>query len=157
MSFTSILTLIGLVGLSLATGALGSLVTLDQIPTWYATIAKPSWTPPNWVFGPIWTTLYVLMGVAAFLVAQSKRTIGKVVALWVFMAHLVVNLLWSIAFFGLHELGLATGVIVLLIAMIVLLMRLYVPHSRVAVLLMVPYLLWTLYATSLTIGVWVLN
>lgn len=157
MSFTSILTLIGMVGLSLAIGALGSLVTLDQIPTWYATITKPSWTPPNWVFGPVWTTLYVLMGVAAFLVAQSKRKIGKVVALWVFVAHLVVNLLWSVAFFGLHELGLATGVIALLIAMIVLLMRLYVPYSRAAVLLMVPYLLWTLYAASLTVGVWVLN
>lgn len=157
MNLLSFASLAGFVLVSLAAGAIGSFFTMDQIPTWYASINKPSWTPPNEVFGPVWTALYVLMGVAAFLVCRSRRVVGRAIAIWVFLAHLIVNVLWSVTFFGLKELGLATFVIVVLIAMIALLMRLYWSHSRTATWLMVPYLLWVLYATSLTIGVWVLN
>lgn len=157
MNLLSFASLAGFVLVSLAAGAIGSFFTMDQIPTWYASINKPSWTPPNEVFGPVWTVLYVLMGVAAFLVSRSRRVVGRAIAIWVFLAHLIVNVLWSVTFFGLKELGLATFVIVVLIAMIALLMRLYWSHSRTATWLMVPYLLWVLYATSLTIGVWVLN
>lgn len=156
MKAGSILALAGFVLVSLAAGFFGSFFTMDQITTWYATLTKPSWTPPNWVFGPVWTTLYVLMGVAAYLVSRSKK-LGKTLVLWLFFAHLIVNALWSIVFFGLHELELALGIIVLLWALIVLLMRLYWRYSRVATYLMIPYLLWVSYATTLNLGIIFLN
>jgi len=152
----SILALAGFVLVSLAAGFFGSFFTMDQIGTWYATLTKPSWTPPNWVFGPVWTTLYILMGVAAFLVSRSKK-LGKTLVLWLFFAHLIVNTLWSIVFFGLHELELALAIIVLLLALIVLLMRLYWRYARVATYLMIPYLLWVSYATTLNLGIIFLN
>lgn len=144
------------VGVSLAAGFAGSFFTLDSIPGWYATLNRPSWTPPNWVFGPVWTTLYVLMGVSAFLVSRSKK-LGKYLALWLFLAHLLVNLFWSIAFFGMHELLLAMIVILVLFGLIVALMRMYRAHSRLAVYLMAPYLLWVLYASTLNLGFLILN
>jgi len=141
---------------SLLAGFFGSLFTMDQIGSWYATLTKPSWTPPNWVFGPVWTTLYVLMGVAAYLVSRSKK-LGKSLVLWLFFAHLIVNALWSIVFFRLHELLLAFLIIVLLWALIVILMRLYWRYSRVATYLMIPYLLWVSYASTLNLGILFLN
>lgn len=156
MKAGSLLALAGFVLVSLAAGFLGSFFTMDQITTWYATLTKPSWTPPNWVFGPVWTTLYALMGVAAYLVSRSKK-LGKTLVLWLFFAHLIVNALWSIVFFGLHELELALGIIVLLWALIVLLMRLYWRYSHVATYLMIPYLLWVSYATTLNLGIIFLN
>lgn len=152
----SLLALAGFVLASLAAGFFGSFFTMDQITTWYAALTKPSWTPPNWVFGPVWTTLYVLMGVAAYLVSRSKK-LGKTLVLWLFFAHLIVNALWSIVFFGLHELELAFGIIVLLWALIALLMRLYWRYARVATYLMIPYLLWVSYATTLNLGFIFLN
>lgn len=156
MKAGSLLSLAAFVLASLAAGFFGSFFTMDQIDTWYASLNRPSWTPPNWVFGPVWTTLYVLMGTAAYLVSRSKK-LGKTLVLWLFFAHLIVNALWSIVFFGLHELELAFGIIVLLWALIALLMRLYWRHSRLATYLMVPYLLWVSYASSLNLGIIFLN
>lgn len=144
------------VGISLMAGFLGSFATMDSVNTWYLTLVRPSWTPPSFVFGPVWTTLYVLMGTAAFLVSRSKK-LGKYPVLWLFLAHLLVNTFWSIAFFGMHELLLSVIVILILLGLIVLLMRLFWRHSHTATWLMVPYLLWVTYATSLTIGFAVLN
>lgn len=142
--------------LSLAAGFIGSVFTMDQVNTWYATLNQPSWTPPNWVFGPVWTTLYVLMGTAAYLVSRSPK-LGKYPVLWLFVAHLVVNTLWSIVFFTLHELLLAAIIIGLLWLLIVLLMRLYWRHSHLATYLMIPYLLWVSYASTLNLGILFLN
>lgn len=152
----SILSFIGFVGISLFAGFVGSFSTMESITTWYPTLVHPSWTPPNWVFGPVWTILYVLMGTSAFLVSRSRR-VGKYLALWLFIAHLFVNAFWTIAFFGMHELLLAVIVIIILLGLIVALMRMYWQHSRTATYLMVPYLLWVLYATSLSLGFLVLN
>ena len=156
MRIGSFLALAFFVLASLSAGFIGSAFTMDSVNGWYATLARPSWTPPNWVFGPVWTTLYVLMGTAAFLVWRSKR-LGKSLVLWLFLAHLLVNAFWSIAFFGMHELLLPVLVILLLLALIVLLMRLFWQYSHAATYLMVPYLLWTLYATTLSIGFLALN
>ena len=105
------------IALSLAAGAIGSVFTIDQINSWYASLVKPSWTPPGAVFGPIWNILYVLMGSAAALV-WTKGKFGRFFAIWVFVAHLVVNALWSIVFFALHEVLLALLIIALLWVMI---------------------------------------
>lgn len=156
MRLGSFFALLFFVLLSLGAGFIGSAFTMSEIGTWYAGLTKPSWTPPNWVFGPVWTTLYVLMGTAAFLVSRSKK-LGKYPVLWLFVAHLVVNTLWSIVFFTLHELLLATFIVLLLDVLVALLIKLFWRHSRVASYLLVPYLLWCLYATSLTIGILVLN
>ena len=156
MRLGSFLSLVFFVSISLAAGFLGSFATMDSINGWYATQVRPSWTPPNWVFAPVWTTLYVLMGVAAYLVSCSKK-VGKYLALWLFLAHLLVNTFWSIAFFGMHEVLLATIVILVLLGLIVALMKLYWSHSKLATYLMIPYLLWVSYATTLTIGFLVLN
>lgn len=156
MRLGTFLSLVFFVGISLAAGFIGSFSTMDSINGWYATLVRPSWTPPNWVFGPVWTTLYVLMGIAAFLVSRSKK-LGKSVAIWFFLGHLLVNTFWSIAFFGMHELLLSAIVIVILIALIVALMRLFWRYSHAATYLLVPYLLWVTYATTLNIGFLVLN
>lgn len=156
MRLGSFFALLFFVLLSLGAGFIGSAFTMSEIGTWYAGLTKPSWTPPNWVFGPVWTTLYVLMGTAAFLVSRSKK-LGKYPVLWLFAAHLVVNTLWSIVFFTLHELLLATLVILLLDALVALLIKFFWRYSHAASYLLVPYLLWCLYATTLTIGILVLN
>ena len=142
--------------ISLLAGFIGSFFTMDQIGSWYATLNRPSWTPPNSVFGPVWTMLYILMGTAAYLVSRSKR-LGKTFVLWLFFAHLAVNTLWSIVFFALHEVLLALFIIALLWVLIVILMRLYWRHSRMATYLMVPYLLWVSYASTLNLGILFLN
>ena len=156
MKLKSYLSLAFFVGVSLLAGVIGSFSTMESITGWYTTIVQPSWTPPNWVFGPVWTTLYVLMGVAAFLVSRSPKK-GKVFIIWLFLAHLIVNAFWTIAFFGLHELLLSVLVILVLLGLIVTLIRLFWVHSKAAAWLMVPYLLWVCYATSLSIGFLVLN
>lgn len=149
-------TLIFFILVSLSAGALGSLSMGGSIEGWYATLTRPFWTPPNWVFAPVWTALYVLMGCVAYLVSQSN-TRGKIFALWLFLAHLLVNAFWSIAFFGMHEILLATVVIVFLWLLILLLMRLFWKHSHTATYLLVPYLLWVTYASTLNVGLLLLN
>jgi len=156
MRFGTLFALVFFIGVSLLAGFIGSFSTMDSIQGWYVTLNRPSWTPPNWVFGPVWTTLYVLMGTSAFLVWRSKK-IGKYLALWLFLAHLLVNTFWSIAFFGMHELLLSMIVILVLLGLIVTLMRMYRAHSRMAVYLMIPYVLWVLYASTLNLGFLVLN
>ena len=142
--------------ISLLAGVLGSVFTLDQIPTWYASLVKPSWTPPDFLFGPVWNALYVMMGIAAGRV-WVRGTFGRFFVMWFFLAHLVVNALWSVAFFGLHELLLSLWIIGLLWVLIVLLIILFARHSKLAAWLMVPYLLWVSYATTLNAGILFLN
>lgn len=152
----SLLSLAFFILISLAAGFIGSFFTMDSVQTWYTTLNRPSWTPPNWVFGPVWTTLYVLMGTAAYLVSRSKK-LGKTLVLWLFLAHLLVNTFWSIAFFTLHELLLSVIVIVALLGLIIVLMRLFWRYSHLATYLMVPYLLWVSYASTLSVGYLLLN
>lgn len=158
MSGKDIVRLIVACAVSLAAGLVGSLASAGGFTSWYATIEKPFFTPPNWVFGPVWTVLYVLMGVAAFLVWQnglSRRPVR--IALTWFLAQLVLNALWSPIFFGLHRIGLALFVLVLLWAAIVATMRRFFEVSRPAGWLLVPYLLWVSYAAVLNSSIWWLN
>ncbi|MEK7201592.1 MAG: TspO/MBR family protein [Patescibacteria group bacterium] len=144
------------IGASLLVGFWGSSSTVPSITGWYATLTKPFWTPPNWVFMPVWTLLYILMGSAMALVWTSSKK-GKVLPVAFFLAHLMVNLYWSIAFFGNHDLVVALATIIVLLLMIVGMMVWYWRYSRVATYLLVPYLLWVSYATSLNLGIIMLN
>lgn len=142
---------------SLLAGALGSYFTGNAITTWYAHLTQPYWTPPNWVFGPVWTTLYILMGIAAGLVWKSERTEGKAFALSVFFFHLLVNASWSIVFFGLQDVASALIIIKSLWLLIVALMLLFWRFSHRATYLLIPYLLWVSYASTLNLGILILN
>jgi translocator protein len=149
--------LVVLVGLCLAVGALGGWVTADSVKTWYTTINKPSFTPPNWLFGPVWTVLYVLMGVAAWRVWCKARPDQLRVPLALFAVQLALNLAWSVVFFGAHRIGGAVVVIVGLEAAILATMVAFRRIDGLAALLLVPYALWVVFAAVLNIAAWQLN
>lgn len=138
---------------SLAAGWVGSLAT-DPESTWYRTLDKPSWNPPSWVFGPVWTTLYVLMGVAAWRVWRSRQ---DDVAVRVFAIHLFVNAAWSLLFFGARRPDLALADMVVLWAAIVWLMWRFAAVDRVAAVLLTPYLAWVSFAAALNLAIVRLN
>ncbi len=156
MNFRTIGIFLLCIGISLLVGFWGSASTIPSITGWYATLTKPFWTPPNWVFMPVWTLLYIFMGSAVALVWTSSRK-GKVLPIIFFLAHLAVNLYWSIAFFANHDLIVALATIITLLLMIVGMMIWYWRYSRVATYLLLPYLLWVSYATSLNLGILLLN
>ncbi len=139
-------------------GFVGSVFTRPSIPGWYAGLVKPSFNPPNWIFAPVWTTLYVLMGLSAFLVYEKglkKNEVKK--ALGVFAVQLVLNALWSIVFFGAHMILGAAVLIVVLWALIAASIWLFSRISKAAAYLLVPYILWVSFATVLNISLYVLN
>ena len=139
-------------------GLIGSIFTMPAISTWYETLAKPSFTPPNWLFAPAWVTLYVLMGVAVFLVWRKGFGIKNVkAALITFLVQLVLNVLWSAIFFGAKSLVGGAGVIVLLwIAILFTILRFF-KISTVAGGLLIPYILWVTFASALNISILALN
>lgn len=146
------------VGASLFMGGIGSVFTAPAIPTWYATLVKPELSPPNWVFAPVWTVLYVLMGLAAYLVwRKGLKVKGVKTALFVFCVQLVLNALWSVAFFGLQSPLIALGVITLLWLAIFETVFLFFSLSRTAAFLLIPYLLWVSFASYLNYSIWALN
>ncbi len=125
--------------------------------SWYAALVKPSWNPPGWVFGPVWTTLYILMAVAAWLVWRRGGWRGQRRALSWFCAQLALNALWTPLFFGLHRIDLALGEILLLWVAILATIGAFARSSRVAAWLLAPYLAWVSFATFLTFTLWNLN
>ena len=139
-------------------GYIGSIITISEISTWYASLSKPSWAPPNWLFGPIWTTLYVLMGISLFLVWRegfNRRDVRF--ALLIFGVQLVLNLLWSIVFFSFHSLfGSFILIMILWIAIFANIIAFYV-ISRPAGLLLVPYIIWVSIASYLNYSIYLLN
>jgi tryptophan-rich sensory protein len=139
-------------------GFIGSIFTRLSIPTWYATLNKPSFTPPNWVFGPVWITLYVLMGISAFLVWSKGFNNTEVkAALIIFGVQLILNALWSAAFFGLRSPLAGLIVIVILWLAILLTIFRFLDISTAAGLLLVPYILWVSFAAVLNLSIFLLN
>lgn len=145
------------VALCLAAGGLGSIATAAKIPTWYATLAKPSWNPPNWLFGPVWTTLYILMAVAVWMVWMRRGQAGARGALWLFGIQLVLNTLWSFVFFGAENPGLAMAEIVVLWAAIAATIWTFRRISTAAAWMLAPYLAWVSFASGLNFAIWRLN
>jgi benzodiazapine receptor len=139
-------------------GALGAFMTATSVDTWYRTINKPSFNPPDGVFGPVWSLLYILMGISAYLVWQKKAHIQhfpRTVA--IYLIQLMLNLLWSFLFFYAHEIGMALIEIVLLWITIAINAWVFYKIDKTSGLLFIPYLLWVSYATVLTYNIFVLN
>jgi benzodiazapine receptor len=141
-----------------AAGLIGSVFTVSGITTWYASINKPVFNPPNWIFAPVWTTLFLLMGVAAYLVWEKGLGNRDVrFALSVFGAQLALNVLWSLIFFGLQNPFYAFIEILFLWVAIALAILRFSGISRNAALLMVPYIAWVSFAAFLNYHIWMLN
>jgi len=140
-------------------GVIASLLTKEGVDTWYTTIEKPSFNPPNWLFAPVWSTLYVMMGIAAGLVwhemDRQKETVKK--GLTFFAIQLALNALWSFIFFGLHNPFLALIEIILLWLMIYETFVQFSKVNRIAGYVFVVYLLWVTFATTLNASIWWLN
>lgn len=141
----------------LGIGALGAAVTASSVTTWYADLNKPPFTPPNEVFGPVWTVLYVMMATAAWRVWRVADRETAQGPLTMFALQLALNLGWSVAFFGLERTGSAVAVIVVLELAVIATAFAFRPIDRLAALLMVPYALWVGFATVLNIAIWRLN
>ncbi len=139
-------------------GIIGSLFTAPKIPTWYESLLKPEFAPPNWVFGPVWITLFVLMGIAAFLVWRRGLERREVkIALGVFLLQLTLNVFWSIIFFGFQSPGWAFAWIILLWAFIIANIYLFLRVSTLSAWLLAPYALWVTFAAYLNYSIWMLN
>ena len=149
------LVLAGLIILCLVTGMIGGMVSAAAIEDWYRTLAKPSWNPPDWVFGPVWTALYVMMAVAAWLVWRTRDRVRP--ALILFFVQLALNLLWSLLFFGARSPGLALVEVVFLWTSVLLTMLAFFGRQTTAGWLFVPYLAWVSFAAILNFAIWSMN
>ena len=130
---------------------------LWPIDGWYTSLAKPSWNPPNWIFGPVWTTLYILIGVAAWRVWRVGAFRRDRAALAVFLIQWVLNFAWSGCFFGLKSPGIALCEIVVLLALIVVMIARFRRHDAAAAALLIPYAAWVSFATALNAALWWMN
>jgi tryptophan-rich sensory protein len=149
--------IISVVGCELV-GIIGSIFTFSSIPTWYAALNKPPFAPPNWIFGPVWTLLYFLMGVSFYLIWQQgwkKKKVGT--AGKYFLYQLALNFVWSPIFFGLRSPLLALFVIIAMWILIVITIKQFYPLSKWAAYLLIPYLLWVSFATLLNASIAFLN
>jgi len=138
-------------------GIIGSVFTTPAIDSWYSTLVKPGFTPPEWLFGPVWITLYTLMGISFYLIWQRHKSPGASSAMVLFGIHLVLNSLWSLVFFGLKLTGWAFLNIVVLWVMIVWVMAWFYKFNKTATALLAPYLVWVSYAAVLNYAIWQLN
>jgi benzodiazapine receptor len=157
MKFPDILKLVASVVLCQSAGFLGSLFTTPAIPTWYATLKKPFFTPPNWIFSPVWFSLFVLMGISLFFVWRKLGHPHFKPALLFFFVQLILNILWSAAFFGLRAPLLGLVDIVLLWIAILFTILNFLKVTKFAGVLLIPYLLWVTFATLLNFSLWILN
>jgi len=133
----------------------GTVIAMTFVPgDWYATLEKPFFTPPNWLFGPVWSLLYVMIAVAGWRTWQRSPA-GLPMQVW--FGQLALNFMWTSVFFGLHQPALGFLVIVIMVALIILFMRLTWNHDRVSAVLFMPYLAWTAFAAVLNGGIWGLN
>jgi tryptophan-rich sensory protein len=142
----------------LGIGFLGSIATQTSVNTWYTTLNKPSFNPPNWLFAPVWTTLFILMGISAGIVwSKGFYHVWVKTALYHFGIQLILNASWSIVFFGYRSplIGLIT--IVILVIMVLLTFKWFRIVNKTAAYLLIPYILWIAYATALNFEIWRLN
>lgn len=144
-------------GLCFAAAALGARVTTPEIPTWYANLAKPSWTPPRAAFPIVWPILYLLMAIAAWLLWQAEQSPARTAALIGFAAQLVLNTIWSPVFFGRHDITGGMVIISLLAVTLTFTVAMAFEVYWFPGALLVPYLLWILFAAALNFRIWTLN
>ena len=141
-----------------AVGIVSGLLTQNEMTTWFSSLNKPSWNPPAYLFGPVWTTLYLLMGISLWLVWKSNAPeTQKLRAELTFALQLFLNFMWSILFFNIHSPALAFVDIVLMIVAILMTIGRFARISRLAAWLLVPYLMWVCFATVLNYRIWAMN
>ncbi len=157
MKFDDIVKLVVAFAASFLAAILGTLFTIPNIPSWYASLNKPSFVPPDWLFGPVWTILYILMAVALFLIWREPKSKQRDSAIALYAAQLIMNVLWSIAFFGLHSVLLGLALILVLLVLLLLTAYEFYKISRPAAYAMVPYVLWVGFATLLNGAIYILN
>ena len=138
-------------------GFLGSLFTTPTIPTWFKTLNKPFFTPPNWIFSPVWISLFILMGISLFMVWRKQDHPRFKMTLIFFLIQLILNILWSVAFFGLRSPLLGLIDIILLWGAILLTIQHCLRVSRMAGFLLLPYIIWVSFAVGLNFSLWILN
>lgn len=143
--------------LPLSVGALAGMFTSQAVPTWYASLNRPSFSPPNWVFGPVWTTLYILLGISFFLIWKESSSKLRNLAIIVFAIQMLLNFAWSFIFFYFNLIGAALIEIILLWISIAAMIYLFYKIKPVAAYLNIPYLLWVSFATILNAGYYFIN
>lgn len=157
MKTASILKLIVALALPLAVGGIAGMFTAEAVPEWYASLNRPSISPPNWLFGPVWTALYILMGISLWLIWKLPQDAKRNRAMALFFIQLALNFGWSFIFFYFHQIGLALIEIILLWIAIVLMLVQFYRLRPPAAWINVPYLLWVTFATFLTAAYYQLN
>ena len=157
MNFRSALALPLFLLATFLAGGIGSWATFENVRSWYPTLIKPAWNPPSWIFGPVWTTLYVLMSIAVWRVWRRREGAAAVRLALAYGGHLVLNALWSVLFFGLRSPALALVEILVLWGVLAAFQRLLWREDRLAAALWAPYLLWVSFATVLNATLWWLN
>jgi benzodiazapine receptor len=157
MNKSTILKLIVSLLLPIGIGAFAGIFTMDAIPGWYETLNQPSFNPPNWVFGPVWTTLYFLMGISLFLIWKQSANKVRNRAILVFMIQLILNFGWSFLFFYYHQISFALVEIVLLWLSIISMILLFYRIKPLAAFINIPYLLWVTFASILNAAYYFLN
>lgn len=149
--------LVVVVVVTFAAAGIGSVFTSGSVSEWYPSIEKPSWTPPGWIFGPVWTALYTLMAVAAWVIWRKEGWAGARAALVLYAVQLALNAAWSPLFFGLRMPGVAFAELVVLWMAIIATAVAFWKKSPLAGALLVPYVLWTTFAAALNLAIWRLN
>jgi translocator protein len=157
MNKVQLFKLIASLTLPLGLGAIAGLFTAEAVPEWYVTLNRPSFNPPNWVFGPVWTTLYLLMGISLFLIWKQPASKGRNQAIFVFFLQLTLNFCWSFIFFYFNMIGFALIEIILLWMSIVIMLVLFYKTKPMAAYINIPYLLWVTFATILSASYYFLN
>lgn len=153
----SILKLIGCILLTMSIGGLSGYATLDGVTGWYTTLHKPAFNPPNYLFGPVWSLLYLLMGVSLFLILKAEKSPARSKAIAAFTIQLVLNFFWSIIFFRFHAVGIALAEIVLMWVAILRMIVAFYRVNRTASLIQIPYIAWVSFAAILNAAIFYLN
>ena len=157
MNIRNIIALAICIAIPLITGGIAGLVTSSNIESWHAYLEKPSFNPPNWLFGPVWTMLYILMGISLFMIWKEPDSAQRKSALRLFCVQLLLNFAWSFIFFYFHQTGFAfLEIIVLWIAILLMIISFY-RLNRSAAFLQLPYLGWVTFAGVLNASIWYLN
>ncbi len=141
----------------LLVGGLSGYLTSSNIITWYLTLNKPSFNPPDYIFGPVWTILYTLMGISLYIVLNKAKEADKFKLAGIFILQLILNFFWSIIFFKSHQIGIALFEILIMWASIVAMLILFYKTSKLASLMNIPYLLWVSFASILNYSLYILN
>ena len=150
-----VISLLIFITLAFGASAWGGLITSFYKEPWYSTIIKPEFNPPDWIFAPVWITLYIAMSVAVWLIWISPKRIEKII--YIYFIHLLINGSWSLFFFGLHLILVSLIIIGIIIFFVIWLIKLYYPINKISSFLMIPYLMWLCYAFVLNFYIFILN